>query len=174
MPEGAKSKRNRKQVDVQIRARRLQVLRLKAAGASVRAIGDQLGVSHTQVERDLKAVLGEMAEHLKGDADALRALMNERYERLLLGWYPLAIGQRTQTEDGQTLETPPSDVATQKVLSILDAMRRMNGIDAAAVNKVEHSTKDDAPLTSVVEVVWLEKPVGDDSLADEGYGDSGE
>ena len=150
--------KSRKQQNTDIQARRFQVLRLKSAGMTVRAIGDQLGISHTQVERDLKAVLGEMARLHQPDADAIRELMMERYDRLLLAWWPTAIGQGRQNDDGTISAGNPSDQATGRVLSILKSMREMNGLDVPVVQKHELGGAEGAPLVSTVQVVWNEPP----------------
>ena len=72
--------------------RRSQVLQLKQAGASEQAIADQLGVSKTQINNDVKRRLAEIR---KDDTEAVQqeyTLQKSRYERLLLRWWSQATG----------------------------------------------------------------------------------
>ena len=82
------TKENSQQVNAEIR--RYQAVQLKVAGASERAIAEQLGVSRGLVHRDIKRVLGELAEQSVGAADEVRALQMERYTQLLLSWWQSA------------------------------------------------------------------------------------
>jgi hypothetical protein len=67
-------------------------LQLKQAGASEQAIADQLGVSKTQINNDVKRRLAEIR---KDDTEAVQqeyTLQKSRYERLLLRWWSQATG----------------------------------------------------------------------------------
>ena len=70
--------------------RRYQTIQLKVAGASERTIAQQLKVSPALVHRDIKRVLGDLARDSMGAADEIRALQMERYNQLLLSWWPIA------------------------------------------------------------------------------------
>jgi hypothetical protein len=95
--------------------RRSQVLQLKQAGASEQAIADQLGVSKTQINNDVKRRLAEIR---KGDTDAVEqeyTLQKSRYERLLLRWWSQATG--------------PDDAQAARATGIvLDILRRLDTI----------------------------------------------
>ena len=72
--------------------RRSQVLQLKQAGASEQAIANQLGVSKTQINNDVKRRLAEIR---RSDTEAVEqeyTLQKSRYERILLRWRSQAIG----------------------------------------------------------------------------------
>ena len=76
---------NSKSVNAELR--RYQTIQLKVAGASERAIAEQLGVSRGLVHREIIRALGDLAQQSVGSADELRALQMERYTQLLLSWW---------------------------------------------------------------------------------------
>ena len=95
--------------------RRSQVLQLKQAGASEQAIADQLGVSKTTINNDIKRRLSEVK---KADVEAVQeeyTLQKSRYERLLLRWWSQAIG----ADDNQ---------AARATGIVLDILRRLDTI----------------------------------------------
>ena len=95
--------------------RRSQVLQLKQAGASEQAIADQLGVSKTQINNDVKRRLAEIR---KGDTEAVEqeyTLQKSRYERLLLRWWSQATG-------------PDDTQAARATGIVLDILRRLDTI----------------------------------------------
>ena len=95
--------------------RRSQVLQLKQAGASEQAIADQLGVSKTQINNDVKRRLAEVR---KGDTEAVEqeyTLQKSRYERLLLRWWSQATG-------------PDDNQAARATGIVLDILRRLDTI----------------------------------------------
>ena len=97
--------------------RRTVVLQLKVGGATERAIATKVGVSLSQVAKDLKRRLWEIRSLDKEAADALWKIQSARYERLLLRWWPVAIG-----------DTEEAAVATDRVLAILTRLDRIGGI----------------------------------------------
>jgi hypothetical protein len=95
--------------------RRSQVLQLKQAGASEQAIADQLGVSKTQINNDVKRRLAEVR---KDDTEAVEqeyTLQKSRYERLLLRWWSQATG-------------PDDNQAARATGIVLDILRRLDTI----------------------------------------------
>ena len=95
--------------------RRSQVLQLKQAGASEQAIADQLGVSKTQINNDVKRRLAEIR---KADTEAVEqeyTLQKSRYERLLLRWWSQATG-------------PDDTQAARATGIVLDILRRLDTI----------------------------------------------
>ena len=102
--------------------RRSQVLQLKQAGASEQAIAEQLGVSKTQINNDVKRRLAEMR---KGDTEAVEqeyTLQKSRYERLLLRWW----SQATGSDDTQ---------AARATGIVLDILRRLDTIGGLVPDK---------------------------------------
>ena len=102
--------------------RRSQVLQLKQAGASEQAIADQLGVSKTQINNDVKRRLAEIR---KGDTEAVEqeyTLQKSRYERLLLRWG----SQATGAADTQ---------AARATGIVLDILRRLDTIGGLVPDK---------------------------------------
>jgi hypothetical protein len=102
--------------------RRSQVLQLKQAGASEQAIADQLGVSKTQINNDVKRRLAEIR---KGDTEAVEqeyTLQKSRYERLLLRWWSQAIG-------------PDDSEAARATGIVLDILRRLDTIGGLVPDK---------------------------------------
>ena len=138
----------RRRDKARLEARRLKVLQLTVAGGSSRSVAEQLEregygrVSHTTVQKDLRAILGKLAVETSGQAENQRVLMNERYNRLFLSWWDAA---SSDTPDGE---------ATSKVMSILKAMRELNGLDVAVSHGLEHTGAGGLPIVPRVEVVW--------------------
>ena len=99
-----------------------QVLQLKQAGASEQAIADQLGVSKTQINNDVKRRLAEIR---RDDTEAVEqeyTLQKSRYERLLLRWWSQATG--------------PDDIQAAKATGIvLDILRRLDTIGGLVPDK---------------------------------------
>jgi len=88
---------------------------LKQAGASEQAIAEQLGVSKTQINNDVKRRLAEIR---KGDTEAVEqeyTLQKSRYERLLLRWWSQATG-------------PDDNQAARATGIVLDILRRLDTI----------------------------------------------
>ena len=102
--------------------RRSQVLQLKQAGASEQAIADQLGVSKTQINNDVKRRLAEIR---RSDTEAVQeeyTLQKSRYERLLLRWWSQATG--------------PDDAQAARATGIvLDILRRLDTIGGLVPDK---------------------------------------
>ena len=102
--------------------RRSQVIQLKQAGESEQAIADQLGVSKTQINNDVKRRLAEVR---KSDTEAVEqeyTLQKSRYERLLLRWWSQATG--------------PDDTQAAKATGIvLDLLRRLDTIGGLVPDK---------------------------------------
>jgi hypothetical protein len=97
--------------------RRYRVLDMKVAGGTDRSIAEAVGVSPAQVNKDIKRVLAESASTNQRSADELRELMMRRYERLFLTHWQGAIRGDAKS--------------TELCLSILLAIRQINGLDAA-------------------------------------------
>jgi len=120
--------------------RRMRVLQGKVAGASVRQLAEQESISVAQVQKDVQRVLGELAKEHIGAADQVRGLQMERYNQLLLRWYPAALNR---DED-----------ATNIVLKILDKISMIHGVipDKAMIQVQQNSfISNDAPVTFVIE-----------------------
>ena len=102
--------------------RRSQVIQLKQAGESEQAIADQLGVSKTQINNDVKRRLAEVR---KSDTEAVEqeyTLQKSRYERLLLRWW----SQATGSDDTQ---------AARATGIVLDILRRLDTIGGLVPDK---------------------------------------
>jgi len=95
---------------------------LKQAGASEQAIAEQLGVSKTQINNDVKRRLAEIK---KSDTEAVEqeyTLQKSRYERLLLRWWSQAIG-------------PDDTQAARATGVVLDILRRLDLIGGLVPDK---------------------------------------
>lgn len=62
--------------------RKLNALELRKSGATYRQIARQLGVSHTQIMRDVQSSLAEIAQQREQEAKQLRELEAMRYDAL--------------------------------------------------------------------------------------------
>ncbi len=122
--------------------RQSKALELRASGMTVRAIGDALGVSVASAHKYLQNALADLAEEQRATAAAVRALEDERLDRLLQAWFPLAVG------DGKR---PPDPVAADRVLKILARRAAMHGIDAPT--RVDLSAEVTMTFTDLVQAV---------------------
>ena len=93
--------------------RSIKALDLRLAGVSYRQIGEQLDISHTQAERDVQAMLDEMAQE---PAEAVRKAELARLDRLVMAHWPAALRGDHR--------------ATATVLQIMDRRARYLGLDA--------------------------------------------
>ena len=122
---------------LEISKRRQQILEMAIGGATTRQISQSLSargekISHVQVAKDIKTVLGEMADGNKEGAETLRGIFNQRYERLLMRMWARAVGSPARRDErGEVLqdEIPADEFAVDRVLRILSEMRKMNGLD---------------------------------------------
>jgi hypothetical protein len=103
----------RRHLDVAERQR--QALKLRWAGASYRAIAQQLGCS---LGNAWKSVRAGIKKTLQEPADEVRKLESERLDRLMLACWPLATAN------------PPDLGAVDRVLEIMKRRAELNGLDA--------------------------------------------
>jgi len=131
---------NQNGAEIARKQRRLRVLQSKVAGASVRQIAEQEGVSSGQIQKDVNRVLGELAREHVGHADTVRAMQMERLNQLLLRWYQSALNRDPE--------------ATNIVLKILDRISQINGVipDKSMIQIQQNSFNvNDTPVTFVIE-----------------------
>lgn len=119
--------------------RRLRVLQSKVAGASVRQIAEQEGVSAGQIQKDVNRALGDLAKEHIGHADQVRSVQMERLNQLLLRWYPLALQQDAE--------------ATHISLKIMDKISQINGVipDKPLIAIQQNAFSDSTPVTFIIE-----------------------
>ena len=99
--------------------RRSQALQMKVAGATYAQIAESTGVSIAQAYKDIKKRLGEVR---KDDHEAVEQewhLQMTRLERLLLRWFPLAIGN----------DDDLAELGTNQSLKIMSQMNRIGGLE---------------------------------------------
>ena len=105
-------------VNINAELRRSQALQLKQSGMTYEQIAERLGVAQSQVYKDIKRRLAEVR---RDDSEAVQeayALQVSRYERLLLRWWPEAIGRDDEL----------ASLATDKVLRILRQLDIIGGL----------------------------------------------
>ena len=105
-------------VKINAELRRSQALQLKQSGMTYEQIAERLGVAQSQVHKDIKRRLAEVR---RDDSEAVQeayALQVSRYERLLLRWWPEAIGRDDEL----------ASLATDKVLRILRQLDIIGGL----------------------------------------------
>ena len=121
-----------------VRQRQFRVLQSKVAGASVRQIAEQEGVSSSQIQKDVTRVLGELAKEHVGMADQVRALQMERYNQILLRWYQRALGGDVE--------------AVKIVLQVMDKISAIHGvIPDKSMIQVNNAFVNNEPVTFVIE-----------------------
>ena len=105
-------------VKINAELRRSQALQLKQSGMTMDQIAERLQVSQPQIYKDIKRSLAEVR---RDDSEAVQeayALQVSRYERLLLRWWPEAIGRDDEL----------ASLATDKVLRILRQLDIIGGL----------------------------------------------
>ena len=105
-------------VKINAELRRSQALQLKQSGMTMDQIPERLQVSQPQIYKDIKRRLAEVR---RDDSEAVQeayALQVSRYERLLLRWWPEAIGRDDEL----------ASLATDKVLRILRQLDIIGGL----------------------------------------------
>lgn len=120
--------------------RRNRVLQSKVAGATVRQIAEQEGVSVAQIQKDVYRALGDLAKEHVGHADQVRAMQMERYNQLLLRWYSPALNRDPD--------------ATNIVLKIMDKINQIHGVipDKSLIQIQQNSFNvNDTPVTFLIE-----------------------
>lgn len=121
--------------------RQAQAWELRKAGGSYRAIGQQLGISHVQAQRDCETVLRELQQQSLGLADEWRTLQLQRCEDMILGLWARARGGDTEAI-GATVKV----MRHQADLLGLDAPKRIetSGIDGGPIEIDERITVSQA------------------------------
>ena len=99
--------------------RRSQALQMKVAGATYAQIAEQTGVSIAQTYKDIKKRLGEVRRDDREAVEQEWNLQMTRLERMLLRWWPLAIGN----DDGQ------AELGTNQCLKIMKQMNTIGGLE---------------------------------------------
>ena len=105
-------------VKINAELRRSQALQLKQSGMTMDQIAERLQASQPQIYKDIKRRLAEVR---RDDSEAVQeayALQVSRYERLLLRWWPEAIGRDDEL----------ASLATDKVLRILRQLDIIGGL----------------------------------------------
>jgi hypothetical protein len=124
--------------EIELKERRYRVLQAKIAGASVRQIAQQEGVSPASIQKDVNRSLGELAREHVGHADVIRAVQMERYNRLLLTYWQRALN---------------GDVdATKIAITIMDKISSINGVipDKSMIQVNSYNVSSE-PVTFVIE-----------------------
>jgi len=151
---------------LEIGKRRQQILEMAIGGATTRQIAQSLTargekISHVQVAKDIKTVLGEMAEGNQEGAQMLRGIFNQRYERLLMRMWARAVGtpaRRNERGEVSQDEIPADEFAVDRVLRILSEMRKMNGLD---INP-DMGTEDNPLHMSIIELAKVAERYGNE------------
>jgi len=158
---------------LELSRRRQQILEMAITGATTRQIAQTFtargeNLSHVQVAKDIKTALSEMADGNADGADTLRAIFNQRYERLLMRVWGRAVGSPARRDaQGQVTqdEIPADEFALDRVLKIMTEMRKMNGLDiepkiGSEENPMHMSIIE---LAKVAEQYGYEEPVRPDA-----------
>ena len=130
--------------------RRLKALELRKAGASYRAIGAQLGVSHQQAYEDIQRELTAIAKQSTEEATLLRTLDLERLDAMMLAiWQQVRQGNQG---------------AIDRALRISERRAKLLGLDAPERRREDPTPPVDwTRVADDVQVAFLEGRI---SLAD--------
>jgi len=92
---------------------------MKVAGATYAQIAEQTGVSIAQTYKDIKKRLGEVRRDDREAVEQEWHLQMTRLERMLLRWWPQAIGN----DDAQ------AELGTNQCLKIMKQMNTIGGLE---------------------------------------------
>ena len=142
--------------------RRSRVIQMKMGGADERQIAAKLGVSPTQVWKDVKRRLGEVRRE---DAEAVQQewrLQHGRYSRLLMRWWGKA------HDPADSIAGPAPD----KVMQILRSIDEISGIipDKALIDMRSQTINMSGEGVSLMELAKMVAQNGDNGA---GTGTSG-
>ena len=121
-------------------ARRYRVLDAHFGGASERQIAVKESISPALAHSDLKAALEMLAQKHMGIADEVRAVQMERYSKLLMTWWQIALSGDLE--------------ATDRVLRILSHINQINGVipDKPMITLQQNNVNiNSAPVTFHIE-----------------------
>lgn len=102
---------------------------------TVPAIAKQLGVSQPTIEKDLQAVLSEIDESILTEANKLRALWNDRYERMVAAFWNKALMGDTDSAN--------------LIVKIGEKVAKLYGLDK------QHEKIDIIFITQIVKLIQL-------------------
>ena len=137
MARNNQSPSDRATAKVRVHIRRYAVLELILEGGTYREVAARVGVSHTQVQKDLRTAMSEISSAHLETAKEIRDLNMARYNRLLMTWWPKAIG-----EDSLTSKTMQPDFkATGRVLTIIKAIRKLWNLEKLEPTPAECPTQ---------------------------------
>ena len=110
--------------------RREKAWELRKQGQSFGAIGEALGYSKSQAERDIKHVFKELTERTLESAAEARVLDLARLDDLLLAWFPNAAGEGVDREEhpNQMGDIALYRHAAEIVLKILEQRAKLHGL----------------------------------------------
>ena len=111
--------------------RRGRVLQLRLAGASCRTIAAQVGVGVSQVQRDIDKALADEAP--TEEAEKIRKLQMQRYDKALLKLYPLVFSPGNAVPDFEAL---------REWLKVMTRIDRIHGIEARPLADVNIDNVD--------------------------------
>jgi transposase len=110
--------------------RREQVWQMRVVDRlTYREIAKKLGITVWTAYQDAKWLADHRIKALEGKDKELIATQNEIYEALLNKWMPVALGEPTITEDGDSLEASHQEqmYATDRVTKILQDQAKLFG-----------------------------------------------
>lgn len=127
---------NMTHTDAAILARRRKAYGLRMVGGTYRQIAEACGVSVKTSFDDVKAVMEELRQEAREDAETIRAMELERLDTMLSKIWPAV-------QLGKLL-------AVDRALKIMERRSRLLGLDAA--QKFEHAGKDGGPIETTSEI----------------------
>ena len=120
--------------------RRAEIMELKAQGWTNRVIAGRVGVSESQVSRNVSAACKEYAEQEYESTAQLRALVKQGLDVMKATWFEAA------KEDLNALD---------RVMRIWEVERKMFGLDAPDMLKLEAAVRSGEIEDNVVEIVYV-------------------
>lgn len=146
---GKKGRKNNARTDFEITEREKKVFDLWKEGATLRQIGELLGISHEQARKDR---IAELSRRQKDDDDAFdhwKTLQLARLNDQYMTFNAIAKGK----VDPKTGLRHPNITAGRLVARIIDQISEITGVKAAI--KLEHTGENGGPIQQafVVEIV---------------------
>lgn len=111
------------------------IMQLRMAGANYHEIGEKLGITYNQAYLTVRRSLARLAKENAETAGEIRDLEAARYDRLMVSWWPRALGSSSKEPDPK---------AAQIVMDIIQRRCKLFGADAP--NKIALTESDGSSI----------------------------
>lgn len=130
--------------DEEVAARQVKALDLRISGKSFRKIAAELKISLGQAYADVEAALSELRALRDEKAERLREIYLERIESIIDGHFVYATESFVVVDkDGLQVDLPPSEKSARVILAALERGAKLQGLDAPERHEHGPATLDE-------------------------------